>query len=202
MQNINLYQYQRERRAGPEPRLLLLGLGALLLLMLLHGAWQTWRWQQAESRAAEAQSQAQQAQAELDAELAVFVEPVLDPALGQQLAGEERLNLQLQQLADYLDSEAQGRQGGYLPILSALADRHPESGLWLTRIRLREGAALLRLDGVVEDQELLPAYLARLGQSDAFRERQFARLDVQREENGELLRFELSSSPKGASGDE
>lgn len=201
MQNVNLYQFQRERRAGPQPRLLLAGFAALLLLLLVHGLWHAWRGNQAGMAAAAAELRAAQAEAELTQRQASFVEPVLDPGLLPQLAERERFNLQLQQLVDYLDGEARSRQDGFLPILSALGDRHPPQGLWLTRIRLREGISELRLDGLAEDQELLPAYLDSLGRSDAFRQRQFARFDVRREDSG-LLRFELSSSPKGAPGDE
>lgn len=201
MQNVNLYQFQRERRAGPHPRLLLVGFAALVLILLLHGLWHVWRGNQAGAAAAAAELRAVQAEAELAEAQGSFVEPVLDPALVPQLAERERFNLQLQQLVDYLDGEARSRQGGFLPILSALGDRHPPQGLWLSRIRLREGTSELRLDGLTEDQELIPAYLESLGRSDAFRQRQFARLDVQREDNG-LLRFELSSSPKGTPGDE
>ena len=201
MQNVNLYQFQRERRAGPQPRLLLAGFAALLLLLLVHGLWHAWRGYQAGMAAAAAELRAAQAEAELTQRQASFVEPVLDPGLLPQLAERERFNLQLQQLVDDLDGEARSRQDGFLPILSALGDRHPPQGLWLTRIRLREGISELRLDGLAEDQELLPAYLDSLGRSDAFRQRQFARFDVRREDSG-LLRFELSSSPKGAPGDE
>ena len=201
MQNVNLYQFQRERRAGPQPRLLLAGFALLVLLMLLHGLWHAWRSNQAGAAAAAAELRAAQAEAELTQRQASFVEPVLDPGLLPRLAERERFNLQLQQLVDYLDGEASSRQDGFLPILSALGDRHPPQGLWLTRIRLREGVSELRLDGLAEDQELLPAYLDSLGRSDAFRQRQFARFDVRREDSG-LLRFELSTSPKGAPGDE
>lgn len=201
MQNVNLYQFQRERRAGPQPRWLLAGFALLLLMMVLHGAWQFWRGQQAAAEATLAEAQAQQAEEQLAQERAAFREPVLDPSLEVRLAERERINQQLQRLVDYLDGAARGRQVGFLPILSALGDRHPPEGLWLTRIRLHEGVSELRLDGLSEDQELLPAYLDSLGRSDAFSQRQFARFDVQREDSG-LLRFELSSSPKGVPGDE
>lgn len=201
MQNVNLYQFERERRAGPPLRWLLAGLAVLLLLMLLHGFWQAWRGHQASTLAAAAELRAQQAEAQLAEAQGAFREPVLDPALEPRLAERERFNLQLRQLVDYLQGAARTRQDGFLPILSALGDRHPPQGLWLTRIRLREGVSELRLDGLAEDQELLPAYLESLGRSDAFGQRQFARFDVQREDSGEL-RFELSSSPRGALDDE
>ncbi len=201
MQNVNLYQYQRERRSGPRPAQLLAGLALLALLMLLHGLWEGWRWHQAEQRAAAAQLAAEAAQAELEQMRANFREPVLDPSLGPRLAAREQLNARLQELVDHLAQAERDQQEGFLALLAALADRHPEAGLWLTRIRLQEGGRELRLDGLTTDQELLPRYLERLGGSEQFSARQFARLDVQRAEP-DLLRFELSSTPQEEGDDE
>ncbi|WP_312201701.1 PilN domain-containing protein, partial [Stutzerimonas balearica] len=119
-------------------------------------------------------------------------EPVLDPQLPKQLAEREAQNGQLLQLAEYLGKLDAERAEGFVPILTALADRHPPAGLWLTKIQLRAGGHDMSLKGQSRDQELLPLYLQSLGVSPAFAGREFARFDVQRDER-QLLEFTLSS---------
>ena len=79
--------------------------------------------------------------------------------------------------------------------LSRLTAQHPPSGLWLSVISLREGGRHIPLQGRSQDQELLPQYLQRLGQSPVFSGRDFARFDVQRGDD-QLLHFDLSSQQK------
>ena len=95
--------------------------------------------------------------------------------------------------------EAQHR-AGFAPLLAGLADRHIQ-GLWLTRIRMREGGQLLRLEGLAQEQTQVPRYLASLSGSPALQGREFAQLQVQREDSG-LLRFILASQVEQEPGDE
>ena len=200
MQNINLYQRERRRSNGPRPRQMQAALALVALLLALHGAWQGWRLQAARDAASLAEQRASQAEAELGIVKADFREPTLDARLPVQLAEQDAENHQLQRLADHLrDLDAQ-RRGGFAPLLQALADRHPPRGLWLTRIRLQAGGADVGLQGLSQDQELLPLYLQSLGQSSAFSGRDFARFDLQRNEQ-DLLQFQLSSR-LGAEGDD
>lgn len=192
MQNINLYQRERRRGGGPRPRQMQLGAALLVAALSIHGAWQGWQLHAARVVARLAEQQAIQAEATLEAIKADFREPRLDPKLPQQLAEHEAENHELERLADHLKALDAQRSSGFAALLQGLADRHPPQGLWLTQIRLHSGGDDLALRGLTQDQELLPLYLQSLGQSTAFRGRNFAHLDLQRD-GQDLLRFRLSS---------
>lgn len=201
MQNVNLYQRERRRKGGPRPRQMLLGACALALLTLLHGAVQGWQLHRAGEARQQAEARATAAEARLAAFKVDYREPKLDAQLPVQLAEREAQNRQLQRLADHLQKLDSQLRGGFAPLLTALADRHPPSGLWLTRIRLQAGGSDLLLRGLSQDQELLPLYLESLGRSEALRGREFARFDLQRDDAG-LLRFRLSSRADKEAADE
>ncbi len=192
MQNLNLYQVERKRRGGPRRAQMLLGLAALALLCGLHAAWHGWQLHKGAARLAQAEKQAQQQEDLLAAAKASFVEPQLDSRLPAELAAREADNRQLQQMIGYLQVLASQRSIGFVAPLQALAEQHPPSGLWLTAINLDAGGSQLRLRGRSQNQELLPEYLQRLGQSAVFKGREFARFDVQRGDD-QLLQFDLSS---------
>ena len=201
MQNINLYQRERRRVGGPRPRQMRLGIALLAVLLISHGGWQGWQLRSASQAAAIAERQADEAVAKLDVVKTGFQEPVLDPALPRQLAEREAENRELQRLADYLKTLDAQRSSGFVALLQGLADRHPPRGLWLTSIRLQAGGDELALQGLTQDQELLPLYLRSLGQSSAFSGRDFAHFDLQRDEQ-DLLRFRLASQALAERGDE
>jgi hypothetical protein len=192
MQNINLYQRERRRGGGPRPRQMRLGAALLVAALSIHGAWQGWQLHAARGVAMLAEQQAIQAEATLEAIKADFREPRLDPKLPQQLAEHEAENHELERLANHLKALDAQRSSGFAALLQGLADRHPPQGLWLTQIRLQSGGDDLALQGLTQDQELLPLYLQSLGQSTAFRGRDFAHFDLQRDKQ-DLLRFRLSS---------
>ncbi|EQM76367.1 PilN domain-containing protein [Pseudomonas stutzeri] len=201
MQNINLYQRERRRGGGPRPRQMRLGIALLVVLLISHGGWQGWQLRSASQAAAIAERQAAEAVAKLDVVKTGFQEPVLDPELPRQLAEREAENRELQRLADYLKTLDAQRSSGFVSLLQGLADRHPPHGLWLTSIRLQAGGDELALQGLTQDQELLPLYLRSLGQSSAFSGRDFAHFDLQRDEQ-DLLRFRLASQALAERGDE
>lgn len=192
MQNINLYQHQPKRGHGPRPKQMLLGWIVLFVVILLHGAWQAWQLQQTTAMANAAQSRAQALQAEFSAATAGFQAPQLDPRLPEQLAQQERSNLQLQRLVGHLQLLSRQQSAGFVAPLAALSERHPPQGLWLSAIALRDGGSTLSLQGVTQDQQLLPLYLQSLGVSPVFHGRSFARFELQRNDAG-LLSFRLSS---------
>jgi len=192
MQNLNLYQLQRQRRSGPQRPQMLAALGVLALLCMLHAAWQGWQLRQGAVRLSQAEAAAQEQETRLAAARASFVEPQLDSQLPLELAAREADNQQLQRLIGYLQVLTSQRQSGFVAPLQALAEHPPRSGLWLSAIALNSGGREMRLQGRSQDQELLPQYLQRLGQSPVFQGREFARFDVQRGDD-QLLHFDLSS---------
>ncbi|MGH8353767.1 MAG: PilN domain-containing protein [Pseudomonas sp.] len=199
MQNLNLYQPERRANAGgPRPWQMRAGLALLLGLMLLHGAWQGWTLHRLGAAVATAQRQAQAVESELDGSRAAFHEPQLDPGLPLELARFESGNQQLQRLGEHLQLLDEQRGRGFVAPLQALAEQHPE-GLWLTRIALHQGGTSMRLEGLSQDQELLPRYLQSLGRSETFQGRQFAQFKLQRDAAG-LLRFSLGSRVESEEG--
>ena len=192
MQNINLYQRERRSGGGPRPRQMQLGVALVIAVLAIHGAWQGWELHTAGQAAVLAEQHAGQAEARLDVVKADFREPMLDPRLPLQLAEREAENRELRRLADHLKTLDAQRSTGFSELLQGLADRHPPQGLWLTRIRLQAGGDEMALQGLTQDQELLPLYLQSLGQSSAFSGREFARFDLQRDDS-DLLQFRLSS---------
>ncbi|WP_422910562.1 PilN domain-containing protein [Pseudomonas sp. MAC6] len=195
MQNLNLFQVERTQQSGPQRAQMLLGLGVVLLLCLAHASWQAWQLHQGAQRLAQVQAQAQEEEAALATARGSFVEPKLDERLPEELTARERDNRELQRLIAYLQLLGSQRSAGFVAPLTALTEQHPQSGLWLSGISLREGGRQIRLQGRSQDQELLPQYLQRLGQSAVFSGREFARFDVQRGDD-QLLHFDLSSQLK------
>lgn len=192
MQNINLYQREQKRRSGPRPKQMVLGWLVLFALLLAHAGWQGWQLQRATTLASAAQAAAQHQQDQLSAAQASFVEPQLDPQLPLRLAQQEHSNLQLQRLVAHLQLLAQQQSAGFVAPLAALSERHPPQGLWLSEIALRDGGSTLSLQGLTQDQQLVPLYLHSLGVSPVFRGREFAHFELQRNDAG-LLSFRLSS---------
>jgi hypothetical protein len=201
MQNINLFQRERRRGGGPRPHQMRLAVVLIVAVLVVHGAWQGWQLHSAREIAVLAEQQAVQAEAKLEVVMADFREPALDPRLPLQLAEREAENRELQRLADHLKTLDAQRSNGFAALLQGLADRHPPRGLWLTRIRLQEGGDDLALQGLTQDQELLPLYLQSLGQSSAFSGRDFARFNLQRDAQ-DLLQFRLSSQALAEKTDE
>jgi hypothetical protein len=195
MQNLNLFQVERKQRSGPGNLHMLMVLGAVLLLCVAHASWQAWQLQVGAQRLAQVQAAAQEQETLLEVARGSFVEPLLDERLPLELSVKERDNRELLRLIAYLQLLSSQRTSGFVAPLLALAENHPASGLWLSGISLREGGVHMRLQGLSQDQELLPAYLQRLGQSPVFSGREFARFDVQRGDD-QLLHFDLSSQLK------
>lgn len=195
MQNLNLFQVERKQRSGPDNRHILLGLAAVLLLCVGHAGWQMRQLQVSAQRLAQVQAAAQEQETLLEVARGSFVEPLLDERLPLELSEKERDNRELLRLIAYLQLLSGQRTSGFVAPLLALTEHHPASGLWLSGISLREGGVHMRLQGLSQDQELLPAYLQRLGQSPVFSGREFARFDVQRGDD-QLLHFDLSSQLK------
>ena len=192
MQNLNLFQVVRKRRIGPRPAQMWLGLGIVLLLCGVHAGWQLWQLQQSTQRLQTMLAQAERQEAQLEAVRSQFIEPQLDARLPEELSARERNNRELQRLIAHLQLLSSQRNTGFVAPLTALTAQHPPSGLWLSAISLTEGGRHIRLQGRSQDQELLPQYLQRLGQSPVFSGRDFARFDVTRGDD-QLLHFDLSS---------
>jgi hypothetical protein len=193
MQNLNLYKPDAKVARRPRKVEFACGLALLALLCVSHAAWQGWRLHVGAARLAQAQSREQQQVRQLEEAKASFVQPVLDPQLPLRLADLDEQNHALERLIDYLKVVAAQQRVGFVVPLSALAEQHPPSGLWLDTILLREGGTQMRLQGLSQTPQMLPEYLSMLGQNAAFKGREFARFDMQRSDDDQLFHFDLSS---------
>lgn len=197
MQNVNLYVRETAASAGPTRRQMWGLAAAVLAACALHAAVTVFQMWQGADRLRQAEQAALLAEQQLAEQRAAFREPVLDAQLPRDLAEQQVANQQLQRTLDYLKMLSAQQSAGFVAPLQALSERHPPDGLWLNRIELLNGGESLRLQGYVQDQELLPLYLHSLGQSEVFRGREFARFDVRRNPEG-LLTFTLSSTGESA----
>ena len=150
---------------------------------------------EADGEADAAQLRAQQLEGDFERAKGSFRAPQLDPSLPLQLAKQEAANQQLQRLVSHLQRLGAQQRSGFVAPLAGLSERHPPTGLWLSRIRLAEGGSQMSLQGFSQDQELLPLYLQSLGVSPVFSGRAFADFELQRNEAG-VLSFRLASRLK------
>jgi hypothetical protein len=88
---------------------------------------------------------------------------------GRAAAGEESLA--------YIRSGALGSSQGFSEPMRALS-RQSSDGLWITGFSIGAGGADVVLRGRMISPELLPRYLARLGQDKAFEGRRFDSLSI------------------------
>jgi uncharacterized coiled-coil protein SlyX len=195
-QQINLFQpvFRRETKVFSARALaqvlglalaLILGAAALLQLQLgRHGA--TRDLLDTQYRQLETRLQALEAQADAG-ELAALDARIKDLETRLADGGKELAEIRNLVVA---------RSQGFSPLLQALA-RHPMDGLWLTGIRLADGE--LELQGRARHPELIPQYLARLGEDEALRPWPLATVQVERETDASgLLRFALRSAAPAA----
>ncbi len=192
MRNINLYRLEKPRRQStPLLHYAKLGVFVLVPLLIVHASWLVWQLHQAKQRTAQLRVGAELIQQERAQLEATFRLPVLDDALPLELAKVEGVNRELERLEDYLRLLDSAAAGGYANVLQGLSERH-QTGIWLTRIELHEGLALLRLRGNASSQAQVKPYLDSLGGHGAFTGRLFRQFELKRDEAG-FQHFSLSS---------
>lgn len=194
MRNVNLYQ--PERRSGllrPSPLIAFGLLGLLVAGVLLDGAWLLWQQRQLQQAVAVSTEAAAVAEAALTRAEAAFQPVTADDSLQQEL---QQLRAEHQQL-DWLSREALRQRSehgtGFSGLLEALSQRHLP-GLWLDQLAFTRGGQHIELQGVLTRPELMTAWLQSLGNDGRLGGREFARLELLRDEAGSL-RFHLASEP-------
>lgn len=195
MQRVDLYQAQfRPSRDPTDAR----HMGVwLLLVVLVLGAVSgvlAWRGQAAQQRLADAQERRDQVQQRM-----TEVRSRLESARAERETptGElERLRAELaakRRLLDYLEEGPLAATPGFSAYLDGLA-RHVVSGLWLERVEIDAGGDGLRLDGHARAPKHVPAFVAALGGSDAFRGQRFRTVALERpEDDAGRIAFTLAS---------
>jgi len=201
-QQVNLYtpelrptkQWLRTGTAGA-----LVGLVAVILLAAMaFGHWQNraleqqvdrleqqnWTLESAVATMA-SQVQARQPDSDLEASLARVTETIT----------------RRQRLLEQVEGLATHNHGGFSGRLSALARQVPED-LWLTSVRLQSLPSTMRLEGRTRAADLVPSYLARLGEEPAFIGETFSDFRLQRpdaEADRHWVEFRVATEPGGES---
>ena len=118
---------------------------------------------------------------------------------------DENLEAQVESLEADVDNEKslntaynrQGRlnQGGFSNFLEGLA-RQPVEGLWLRRIEVSNGGAILSLEGSSTGPEKVPAFIKQLREEPAFQGKEFKSFRIDTTEGGSHINFTLQTKPE------
>lgn len=126
-----------------------------------------------------------------------------DPLLVAELKRREREVDDKSRVLDLLSGESVGNTDGFSAHLAALGRRHPQ-GLWLERIRIRDGGRDILLRGLTLDADLIPRFLAELREESVFAGTAFASFALAAgNERGAPLQFALATGcATGEAGDD
>ncbi|TVP51963.1 MAG: hypothetical protein EA349_16690 [Halomonadaceae bacterium] len=116
-----------------------------------------------------------------------------EPELKRRVDELERQMRQRRDLVNRTEQLASDARMGFSPYLRSLAQQS-DNQLWLTRIRLNISNGQLRLEGETASGDQLPRYMNRLKQEPLFSGRRFGDFALEREADGNTLRFRLASS--------
>lgn len=195
IQQINLY---RNDEVGGNPLLnpyllaLLTGCGALIVASAV--IWQS-RANQLDHQQ-QLQQQLQKATAEILLLQAQSPNPQAGLLLNQELQQSESIYQSLSQVVELLSDNRSDRSRGFSHYLGALAEQS-DGKVWLTRIEISATNDSIDLYGGSFRPEHIPALLQRLQQTEAFKSRRFARLDIrQSTETPEQVVFNIGSTLK------
>lgn len=116
-----------------------------------------------------------------------------DPELVAELKDREQEADDKSRVLDLLSGESVGNTDGFSAHLSALGRRHPE-GLWLEHIRIGDGGRQILLRGFALDADLVPRFLAGLGQEPVLAGMPFATFALAADgHGGSPLQFALAT---------
>ena len=109
--------------------------------------------------------------------------------LQQQLAAQQRFSELLAQLAP-------PGSAVFSPLFTGLSEQ-ALSGVWLTRIQASQNGAQISLQGHARNAELIPKYLKRLGQAEAYQQALFDQFELTEANSGIEFRLSGSRSVRG-----
>jgi Tfp pilus assembly protein PilN len=120
---------------------------------------------------------------------------VIDPKLLKQVEKNQQLISLKKRVLNELAGLENLKSNGFSNIMIDLAS-HNQSGLWLTHINL-DGISVL-IEGAATDSAIIPKWLISLGQTDYFREQEFADTRLYRDSE-QQLNFIISTGKKRTS---
>ncbi len=178
-QQINLLDPQLVK-----PRMWLNAVALLVLIgvvaagMLAYAAWAGQRLKQLEREQQAVAGQLAAVRAQLDQAVQARAPRAPSKALEEELARAQATLTHQQEILAFLEGDGVGRTQGYFTYLQAFA-RKRVPGLWLTGFTLEAGSGRLTIEGKAMQPELVPQYIALLGEEPLFSGRQFSALQME-----------------------
>ncbi|WP_416307192.1 PilN domain-containing protein [Neptunicella sp. SCSIO 80796] len=165
--------------------------GVALAIILLSYFWVTQRAEQLSQQYAQLNLQSDQLQLQLNQLSSRLASRKPDPQLTKQVQDLDDELQNKQRVLAGLSSITDMQSRNYPELMQELASiQQPE--LWLTHIQAEN--TKVRLEGGIQQAEILPAWLDKLAKTDFFRGQDFAQAQVYRDPD-EQLRFVISSEP-------
>ncbi len=193
IQQINLYQEAEKSNS----RLLLnpyLLAGVMIFAGLLATAFLAWQsLGELQSQRQQLQQQLQTATAEVLMLQAQLPNQQSNTVLEQQLQQSQSVFQSLSHVVEMLADDQSDQTQGFARYFTALANQ-ADSKVWLTKIEINAVNDDLSLQGSTFQPELIPVLLQRLQQTDAFKGRHFAQMQIrQAKDAAEQVDFSVSS---------
>lgn len=202
IQQINLYQETDHSGSHWRSNRYALSMLASILVMLIMTATTWLSLTHQKNRRLELQQQLQTASQEVMALQAKLPTPQSNVALDQQLHQTQSIFQSLNHIIETLNDDSSDKALGfsrYFLALSGQSDNH----VWLSNIAIDAANNRLTLEGSSYRPESIPALLQRLQQTEAFKGRHFAKLQIsQNKDTPELVDFSISSAQADEDKDE
>ena len=192
-QQVNLYT----EAFRPSREFLTLGLasgltGLGLVIVLAVAGWFQYQVDQLESKQAAVEDRLAGQEEAVTTLTEELEQQTRDPQLEDRVERLEKRARERKRLLDRADSVARASSEGFTPYLKGLA-RQSRKELWLTRINVNLIAKTLQLQGKTLKGGAVPDYLRRLRQEPVFEGRRFARFEIERDDQGSQLIFNVAS---------
>lgn len=194
IQQINLYQ-EADSSNGPAWMLNPYLLAAVsIVLGLLAIAVMTWlSLTNMQAQRLQLHQQLQLATAEVQLLQGQLPSPQSNSLLEQQLQQSQSVFQSLSHIVEVLADDKSDQVRGFSRYLTALANQ-ADSKVWLSRIEINATNDKLGLEGSTFQADLIPALLQRLQQTEAFKGRHFAKMQIQQTKDApEQVDFTVSS---------
>lgn len=179
-------------RQPASARMALATLALLMAILIGYGAWMWVDNQQLARRLAATDVQNQSLQSSLDRLSQAVAGQKPSPELSDRLSQLDLALARRQRLLEVVSDLALGQAGTLSPMLVALAEQVP-ANVWLTEVQLSLSPTLIRLDGRAGSPDLVPTYLQRLGQTDAFAGRSLSDVRMDQPEHGNGIEFHVAT---------
>lgn len=182
-QQINLLDPQLVKpKVGLSAVALVILIGVVVVSMLAYAAWAGQRLKQLEREQQALAGQLASVRTQLDQAVQARAPRAPSKALEEELASAEATLTHQQEILAFLAGEGVGRKEGYFAYLQAFA-RKRVPGLWLTGFTLEAGSGRLTIEGKAMQPELVPQYIALLGEEPLLSGRQFSSLQMESQQS-------------------